>query len=367
VAEHEQALVRVEIGGPHAPVSVKRVVDVGQGDIYALVTSPAPIEKTRPVFRPLVNATVGDAMNQNAAVGGTPINVHNGTDSVLWTGTNVVGSKVTFNSTDYAKNGTKSIKVDAPAVNNVWQLDKGSSQSLTGYYGLSFEVYVTANWASGDSVEVYGWDGSAEVGTRVKLEDYFTESTYNVWHNTVIPFADMGLVGETVTAFRFELVSKVSAAPTFYLDIVRIEETGGALLFKVSSEDTRRLSVNELTLTLVDVLAGSTPHNLLYTSILAVAKPPSALRVVIVLDGETVYDETVLSLADFCGLGFEMYNVFDNGTSTSISLRWVLPEPLVLEGNPDTNYIGILVEGNLSGLDRFTGGVQGKRVLAFNT
>ncbi len=55
------------------------------------------------------NDEVGVNMNQNAAFGGTPDKVHNGIDSVLWTGSSIIGGKFTISNGDHASEGVAAI------------------------------------------------------------------------------------------------------------------------------------------------------------------------------------------------------------------------------------------------------------------
>ena len=72
----------------------------GRSGESGLLVYTVPREQPIPKILPFINDTYGAAMNQNAAFGGTPVNIHNGIDSVLWTGSEPIGTKVTFDSTD---------------------------------------------------------------------------------------------------------------------------------------------------------------------------------------------------------------------------------------------------------------------------
>ena len=59
-----------------------------------LIVQTDPYRLYDTVFIPFLNDTFGNAMNQNAGFTGTPVLIHDGTDTGAWTGVNIVGSKV---------------------------------------------------------------------------------------------------------------------------------------------------------------------------------------------------------------------------------------------------------------------------------
>lgn len=201
----------------------------GNGEAFVRVLPNLPLYEAYP----LINSDFGNNLAQDAGFGGTPELVHDGTDTAAWTGSNVSGNKVTFNSTNRVLSGSASIEVANPGVGNIWQFLRASSIDLSNYAAISFLVNVDSNWAPGDVVVIYGWDSgtAAVVGNSVMLEDYFDEFDFDVTQNVVIPLEDMGLDAASIDAFRMELTSKSGQAPTFYLDEMQIEETSGALDF----------------------------------------------------------------------------------------------------------------------------------------
>ena len=71
------------------------------------------------------NPDYGVDMNKDASAGGTPVQVHNGIDSALWTGTQISGVNVTFNSNAQAHTGSQSVYFNRCVVGNTIQFDKG--------------------------------------------------------------------------------------------------------------------------------------------------------------------------------------------------------------------------------------------------
>jgi len=181
---------------------------------------------------PLLNSEFGISMNQNGEFGGTPDVVHNGIDSVEWTGSEPVGTKVTFNSIDRAFAGTRSVKIDNPQASDIWQFAKGSNLTIANYTAITLKVNIDKDWDSGDSVSIYGYDtgGAIQVGTKVFIEDYVDTTSFDVWQSITIPFTDMGLSG-TIDAFRMEQEARSGKAAKWYMDSFQVEETGEPICF----------------------------------------------------------------------------------------------------------------------------------------
>jgi len=192
-----------------------------------LVKSFAPIPLTNPLF--------GTALNQDGSFSGTPDQVHNGIDDVLWTGTEPSGNKVTFSSADRAFAGSFSVKIDNPSAGDIWQFGKGSNLTIANYSAITLKINIDRDWGIGDSVSLYGYDtgGAVIVGVKVLIENYIDITTFDAWQPVTIPFSDLGLSG-TIDAFRMEQESKTGRAATWYLDNFQVEETSAAINFRYS-------------------------------------------------------------------------------------------------------------------------------------
>ena len=121
------------------------IVD-GDGEKQALVVATRDLKtyENSPQF--FSNSIYGTNMNQNAEATGTPSGIHNGTDSVLWTASSIVGGKFTFNSTALAHSGTKSIEFDNAVVGDTMQLAASGSQNISTYRKISMWANVNKDW-----------------------------------------------------------------------------------------------------------------------------------------------------------------------------------------------------------------------------
>ena len=183
---------------------------------------------------PIFNSVFGIALNQNGAFGGTPDGIHDGIDSVLWTGSNITGTKATFNSTTRFFAGAQSVEVDNSSSGDIFQFDKGSNLTVSNYTALTLKVNIDKDWDSGDSISIYGYDtgGAVQVGNKILLENYLSIVDFDVWQSVTIPLVELGLTAGTVDAFRVEQEVKNGKAPLYYIDNFQVEETGNQICFR---------------------------------------------------------------------------------------------------------------------------------------
>lgn len=311
---------------------------------------------------PFTNADHGIAMNQDGAFGGTALTVNTG-ENGDWNAADVVGTKLTAESADRANSPTLSTKIDNPAINDVWEWDKGSNQILTGYVATTMFINVDKDWTT-DSIELYAWDGTAEVGNRVKLEDYFSENEFDVWHALIIPFGDMGIVGETIQSLRMQLVTKSGGkSPKFYVDDIQLEQTGEAIEYRVVQADDSPYHIYSFRVALADDLASSTVGvpALTYNKLLGLTKLTNGITFRRFTSGVQVSQFTMTDLFDFFTAGFHLTNGINDGSNTAICLDIVFDDPIILDGNAVNDYISVTISDDLSGLAKFTVTAKGSR------
>ena len=341
------------------------VLDTRAGPaINGLVTLTTPLVPVRVFPASMVNDTYGRAMNQAIAFSGTPVRIHDGEDSSLWTATNIVGTKMDPNSTAQAQAGSQSIEVDNPSLNDVWEINSGGTQALGSYTAFSMYVYVDKSWTT-DSVEMYGWDGGAEVGIRVKLEDYFDQSTFDTWHFMSIPLTDMELEASTIESLRMTLQTKTGGqAPKFYIDELILQETGDTAEFTPPSPNpSEDFFISKIALSMADnvtsVVTNGTMPGLDYTKFLGVGPLAQGVLFEHVDDNETVISEVYDGIGDMLAAGWEIESAVSNGTNTFVTVARVFVPPLVLKGYERGNHVSFIVRDDLSGLLSLTAQVQG--------
>jgi hypothetical protein len=268
-------MLKVNITDPST--GIKARVDNGTED-NALVVATRDLKTFTNSTTFFTNPDFGPDMNQNALAGGTPLRVHDGIDSVLWTASSIQGVKFTFNSGDQShESGSSSIKIDNAAINDTMQIAKGSSQDLSGYSALSLWVYIDKDWFSGDSISISGWDTGTDsiVGVEINIEDFIDWQSFGIWHQFIISLTTMGLNNQTIDALRISIKSISIKSPKFYIDDIQFEETGEPITFELRPNKGTWLHVKNFTFSIVapyDGLLGDATFNKLpYNSLLGIS------------------------------------------------------------------------------------------------
>lgn len=407
-----------------------------------------------PEVHPFLNDDFGINMNQNITFGGTPVGIHNGIDSTLWTGSNIAGASVTFNQDDDRAHGgivtvvtaadtggdtvtvgvdgsdtvvtegaewtktdgnntatatslasaidaisgvsassalavvtitidsgnnlskidtsdgtalpgtARSVFINQPAVNNVWEFDQGSDITIANHTAFSAFINIDRNWTSGDSVEMYAYDTATatEVGQRIKVEDFINFGNFDTWQSLVVPFSSFVFTETTFDAIRFEMVVKSGGSPVWYIDDFQIEETGTPLVFKATTPKGTKFHVSEIRVrfrdTITVALANASIPGWNTTNLLGVTTLPNGILFQRVQDGITNFSVVLANMDDFEAVGSNRINESDNGTVSAFTYLIEFPVPIILDGTKG-DFLSYTIEDDLSGLDRFTAAARG--------
>lgn len=347
---------RIEDGGPDG---LQAQMHRSNGDIGLKVFNE-PLRAWLNDNRFFENEDNGIALNQDASAGGTPIPIHDGEDTSLWTGSNVTGSDVTFNSTVRPRTGTQSVYVEGPNLGDTWQFAKGSSQDLSNVVSVTMWINVDRRWAGSgaENVTFFGFDTGAGtiVGNTVNLDDYFSQNTNDVWQQLTIPLSDMGLTGQTIDSFRMQLATLLNTSPEFFIDDFDLQESGPPITYTLEPASQEALQVFGIDFTLVDALdttlASNSMFNLAYDQILGLSKLTTGITLSRIVDDEVVFSTTVRCLYDFMKISGKLQNVICDGTNTAITIRIDFSEPIELRGE-NLDKITIQIADDLTGLLEF--------------
>ncbi len=311
-----------------------------------------------PAAAPLLNDEHGDAMNIDAAFGGTPLGVHNGIDSTLWTGSNITGSKVVFNHTARPDVGSASVRIDNPDLDDVWQfLNPAGDVSAGAYVAITLRVNIDKDWNGDDEVEVYAWDTGTGtiVGNAVPLTTYMNQDNFDVWMSVTVPFADMGITSSAFDAIRMTQSGKSGKAAKWYLDEMQLEETGTPLVWTASAPASTRLYIHKLRFTIADEIPGTVANGTMtgidFTGFLGVPPLITGAVIRLVKDGVTILAFTIRSLGDFQRSGADLKgHPVSNGTNTLVVFEVEFDYPIIIEGAAADNHLSITISEDLSGL-----------------
>ena len=75
--------------------------------------------------------------------------------------------------------------------------------------------------------------------------------------------------------------------------------------------------------------------------------------------GKTLFSVTLKNLGDFLATGSNLINATGNATNSGFTLLVEFPQPIVLEGNSEINFLSFTISEDLSGLTRFTAVARG--------
>ena len=323
-------------------------VDCADGESCALVVATRPLKTNDLKIGFLTNPTYGSDMNKDGSYGGTPVTIHNGTDSVAWGFAETGTALWTADSTDRFYAGTKSVKSANTVVGSYAQFTNnvgpGTDIDLTNYAAFTMWINVDSNWLAGDSVIFQGVVDAGLVGNSVKLEDYFDYSNYDTWQFIAIPKADMGLTTTSIDAVRFTQSAKEgSQSPTYYLDSITLEETGEPIKYNIKPDkgtwfyvDTVRITMADNVDSEVDTGADTkvpTMYGLSYNKFLGMTAT-EGLKFEIYRDDELVIGTSlqITSLGDMLALpDARITNAVADGTNTLISVERKLSVPIILK------------------------------------
>jgi len=323
-----------------------------------------------------LNPVLGFEMAINGAFSGVTDGIHNGGDSAGYTGTNIVGTKVTFDSTDtftgWPSGGTKSVKVDKALLGDVWQFDKGSTIDHGSFIAISMDLYVVSGYAAGNSIAMYAYDTGTglQVGDKIFLEDFFNQQEFGTPHFLSFTLSELNVGIQTYDTYRMEIVEKTGAGIVFYLDKIRLEETTGSSEFDVIAPPNTKFYIEEFRFTFIGpndtTLTDSSMPNISYNKILNLSKLPNGIGFSRTKRGNLLFFASITCLADSTRGGGVIDNVFSDGVNQHITLATRFRQPVLLDSRRDDT-ITVTVRDDLSSLISFTAVALGYTIEIINS
>jgi hypothetical protein len=339
--------------GSKKRVGSKTTKEFGTGlKVYTFEGNPLGFQSAT-----FTNDTYGAALNQDASVGGTPDQVHNGIDSVLWTAAATVGSWA-FNETAQAHTGTKSIDATGTVNNDLATISKGSSMTIANYQALTGWIYITSWSTSGTKdVQIEGYN-SATVsveGTTINLSSYIDTTLFNTWQKFTIPFVDFAFTSSTLDAIRIRTIDVgAGAPPNYYLDDIQFEETGGPIIFTVGPQPGEKWRITNLSYILADAYAGTVTNGTMpsipYTGFLGVSSLTNGTTIRRIQFGETQFSNTTTDFIDYISTAAPKKVISgSDGTNTWVRLEATFENPIIFDGGKSDRY-ELIINDDLSGL-----------------
>lgn len=351
--------LKIQIMDPNSGRSAR--VCNGEED-NALVVATRPLKNFEAIINFFTNTDYGSQMAQNASTGGIPDKVHDGTDSALWTGTQISGgSDVVFNSTNqnHTGGGTKSIYFNRLEINDTINLSKGSDIDLNNYTSITLWIYIDNNWSS-DSFSFYAWDTAGNVirGNKIYLQNYCNVSNFDVWQKITIPLTDLNIEKiTTIDSFRVQCEIISGTKTRFYLDDIQVEETGIPLFYDLKPTNGTWLHVKSFTFSFIDAysptMADTGMSKLPYNSFLGLANLNNGMIYKRVQSNIIKFSQNLNNMMGILELdGTNIINCGSDGTNTWVTIKSVHGVPFILKSE-FKDYLSFTVNDDMSDLISF--------------
>ena len=330
-------------------------------DENALKVATVEYERLLADLKFFSNETYGIDMNRNFsndAAGNANELIHNGTDTIAWTGSEIVGTW-DFASTNNPDSGTKNIEMLLASIGDTAQFDRGSDVTMVNHTGFTGRIYITTIGQALANLDFYAWDTGTGtiVGNSVDIYNYVNTLVLGVYQSFTIPLADMGLTGATFDAVRMEVSNKAGAI--FDLDnIFLTDPTGsaaiGATEFTVYPDQGSRLFVDAFQWVMAGPHAGTvlngTMPDLPYDGFLSVPQLSSPIVFRAWNNDVVVFTGVIQQMADLMNFGgAQVTGNGSDGTNSWFSVRMQLAAPLLLNDD-QSDRLTLTLSDDLSGL-----------------
>lgn len=284
----------------------------------------------------------------------------------IWVGTAAAG---TWNFADSAKititsannNDRADFENDTGPPTQSWDVSKNGFTTFTGKVDL--DIYNANN----NSILVqFGLNGTT-VGNQLNLNDFidtgdFTEQSF------AIPIALFAFGTDIINELSIVITRIGGTKPTIKFDDLQWEEIGAAEEFKATTPIGTKFHIAEIRISLADnetgivTVAGATENhsmvNLGFNKLLSIAALTTGIIFKRVQGGKTLFSVTIRQLGDFLAAGNNI-DVISDGTNTFVTLSLPFPEPIVLVGSPEDDFLSFTINDNLSSLLQFTAAARG--------
>ncbi len=317
--------------------------------------------RLNPFLKPFLEPTVGNAMNQNVSFGGTQEIIHNGESSVEWDSAALQGSW------DFSTGNviTLSSGVDQDAA--TFSEEGATTVDMSGFVVLTGAINLTTYNDTNNDLDVEFDLAGVLVGNSVNLNDFIDTTIIGSAQNFAVLLTDMGIIGQSVDGFTVTLGRSGGPQASFTLDDITLEQTGTPLVFKVESDPNEAFHVDEIRIAFADTLAGTvtngTAFGIAHDQILGVTALSTGIVFRRVQNGETNFSGTFKTVGDFLATGSNLINPISDGTDTFFTLLVEFPEPIILEGPAEDNFLSFTINDNLAGLTKFTAAARGAVVI----
>lgn len=324
-----------------------------------LVTYNIPFfeEVNRQVYA--TNDTFGNKMAVDGSISGATDIVHNGTDTVVWTGSNISGTNFDFASTTVANGGTKSISAVDTVNNDTALFQRSAAISASTYVSLTGAIYISSWSTSGTKdVTIRIRLAGVDVSTPINLSDYINTESTDTWLNFIIPLNAFTVSSPTLDEITVTTVDLgAGPPPNYYLDDLTLT-AGSGIVYTIRPTTEDVLRVYGISWTIIDAgtlaLSNGTVRGLSYNKFGVASALSNGVLTRRVQFGITQFSNSTTQNSDIItGSDARLLESWDDGTNTYLKFYTKFASPVDLIPDGDDKY-EFVVQDNLSGLISLT-------------
>ena len=338
-------------------------------DKQGLMTYTQPFREYVSKSIVLTNDDGSPNMNVDASVSGATDGIHDGTDSVLWTGT-ALGGTWDFASTAQAQAGTKSIDATATVNGDQAQLERSSSTPSSSWEVITGWVYLTSYNASKHEILLQWMLAGVADGSTLDLGTYINTGTTGAWQSFTIPLSDFGVSGP-IDQLIITTTVTTGAAPNYYLDELDFRASG-SVVYTGEPDKKTTFEFDEMDLIITDNVTGitavagatenATGHSLSYDKFMGLTALANGVTLRQTRLGVVLFSVTFRNLSDILFTAFDLITQVSDGTNTIIKIRGRLSTFVLLEEEKGDK-VEIVISDDLSGLLQFKALLRGRELL----
>ncbi len=266
--------------------------------------------------------------------------------NAVWTGTATVGSW------DFSTGGV----ITQSGANNFDEMnieaDVKDEKTLSDFVAITMSINLNTYSDTNNDILVQLMQDSVLIGNAVSMNSVINTGDFAA-QQAVFTITSFGLTNERCNGIKFIVTRSGGPQPAFTLDNIQFETGTAPIAFRATTTLGTRFHIDRIRYTFVDVFAGTLTNGagafgLAFDAILGSAALTNGIVLNRVQNGELLFSNTFKQLSDFLGSGGEIVNFISDGTDTLLSIETRFERPIILEGDPETNYLELTVQDNLS-------------------
>ena len=197
-------------------------------------------------------------------------------------------------------------------------LEDGTSTNMANFSSMTLSILITA-WdiTKGNDVEIRARNNGVDVGNVINISDFIDPTNLGVWQSVALAKSEFGLDQDTIDEFVIMTVSTASGvpnAPSYYIDIFQIEETGAPVSFSFSPPVGTTFFGATSTIEVISPSSDTEPF-VSWNKYGEASKLPIGFQTRLTVGGQSFLSTGLRSNADVLSLPAMKLNVFVDGTN----------------------------------------------------